>query len=96
MANVAWPAALKPSDFGFFHMESDTSGGRSMGGGEQFIASPGQRWGASVTLPVRGDAYVLMLGALRSRRQGRANPPILPHFGTGESSCAHEAGSSRG
>ena len=95
MANVAWPAALKPSDFGFFHMESDTSGGRSMGGGEQFIASPGPRWGASMTLPIRGDADVLTVRALRSKLQGRANPAILPNFDGRRLSLPIEAGTSR-
>jgi hypothetical protein len=80
MVNVAWPPSLKPSDFGYFHLESDTSGGRSMGGGEQFIASPGARWGATMTLPIRGDADVLTVRALRSKLQGRANPAILPNF----------------
>jgi hypothetical protein len=80
MVNVPWPASLKPSDFGYFDPESDTSGGRSMAGGEQFIASPGARWHATMKLPIRGDADVLTVRALRSKLQGRANPVILPNF----------------
>lgn len=95
MVNVAWPASLKPSDFGFFHMESDTSGGRSMSGGEQFIASPGARWGATMRLPIRGDADVLTVRALRSKLQGRANPAVLPNFDGKRLSWPVEAATSR-
>jgi hypothetical protein len=95
MVNVGWPATLKPSDFGFYHMESDISGGRSMSGGEQFVGSPGPRWGASMTLPIRGDADVLTIRALRSKLQGRANPAVLPNFDGRRLSWPVEAATSR-
>lgn len=80
MVNVVWPAALKPSEFGYRYIDADISGGRAVGGGEQFIISPGPRWSASMTLPIRSKEQVLAVRALRSQLQGRANPTLLPNF----------------
>lgn len=95
MTNVAWPAALKPSSFGFKPLNFDTSGGQSTAGGEQFIASPGPRWSAEMTLPVWNDEQVLALRALRSKLQGRANPVMLPNFDGRRVSWPIEAGTGR-
>lgn len=95
MVNVAWPLALKPSSFGYKHLDSDVSGGRAVGGGEQFIVSPGPRWAASMTLPIWNDELVLAARALRSKLQGRANPAVLPNFDGRRLSWPIEAGTSR-
>lgn len=79
MANIAWPD-LKPLNFGFYHIDDDQSGGQGVGGGEQFVISPGPRWGASGTWAIRTNAEVLAWRALRSQLKGRANPAILPNF----------------
>jgi hypothetical protein len=95
MAIVAWPDVLRPTSFGYYHLDSDVSGGRSVGGGEQFIASPGPRWGASMALPIHYDEQVLAVRALRSKLQGRANPVVLPNFDGRRVSWPVEAGTGR-
>lgn len=77
---VDWPSALKPVDFGFSLVEADVSGGQAIGGGEQFVASAGPRWEASMTLNLTNDAQVLALRALRVRLNGRVVPVKLPNF----------------
>jgi hypothetical protein len=95
MVNVAWPASLKPSNFGYYHQESDVSGGAALGGGEQFVASPRPRWAAKMTLPIRTNAQLLELRALRSQLKGRANPAVLPNFDGKRLSWPVEAGTGR-
>ena len=80
MANFAWPGNLEPTAFGFFHVDADMSGGASIGGGEQYVVSPGPRWGASMTLPIIDAADVYSIRALRSQLIGRANGVVLPTF----------------
>lgn len=80
MVNIPWPEKLKPSAFGFYHIDVDTSGGAALGGGEQFVISPGPRWGAAMTLPIFDHDGVLAARALRSKLKGRANPALLPNF----------------
>lgn len=80
MASIAWPSVLKPSAFGFSYLDFDRSGGTGLGGGEQFVFSPGARWGASMRLPIRNKDQVLAVRALRSQLQGKANAAILPNF----------------
>ena len=80
MVAFNWPVILKPSDFGYSYISSDTSGGASLGGNEQFVSSPGQRWAASMTLPIVDNAGVLALRTLRTQLQGRANWVLLPNF----------------
>src|SRR6187399_2824675 len=95
MVNVPWPVSLKPAEFGYFHLDQDISGGRAVGGGEQFIASPGPRWAAEMTLPIRTNDQVLAVRALRSKLQGRANPAVLPNFDGKRLSWPVEAGTGR-
>jgi hypothetical protein len=95
MVNVPWPVSLKPSDFGYSCRNYDISGGISVAGGEQFIASPGARWTASMELPIRSNADVLTIRALRSQLQGRANPTLLPNFDGLRVSWPVEAGTGR-
>jgi hypothetical protein len=80
MTNVPWPADLKPSDFGYSYQSFDVSGGMTLAGNEQFVASPGPRWGASMVVPIRSYAHVLSVRTLRSQLQGRTNPVLLPNF----------------
>jgi hypothetical protein len=80
MVNVAWPAKLQPQSFHNFHIDADTSGGGSLGGNEQFVASPGSRWGAEMSVPIFDKEGVLAMRALRSKLDGGANPIILPNF----------------
>ena len=56
MTGIVWPSVLKPQDFGYYHINSDASGGVASDGTEQVVASPGPRWGASMTLPVTNNA----------------------------------------
>jgi len=78
MANFAWPTNLQPISFGFHHIDADTSGGAGIGGGEQFVVSPGPRWGAAMTLPITSVDEVLSIRALRASLKGRANGVVLP------------------
>lgn len=80
MTTFPWPAALKPRDFGYFFLDADQSGGTALGGGEQVVFSPGPRWGAAMTLPVRNKEQLLAIRALRVNLRGRANPIALPNF----------------
>lgn len=80
MPAFAWPDDLKPTAFGYHHIDADMSGGAAMGGGEQFVFSPGPRWGASVTLQIRNSTEVLAIRALRAQLRGRANFVNLPNF----------------
>lgn len=81
MANIAWPAALnKPVDFHNYHLDSDTSGGVALGGGEQFVVSSGARWGAKGRWFVGSAEQVLAWRSLRSQLKGRANAAVLPNF----------------
>jgi hypothetical protein len=95
MVNVAWPAALKPSKFGYFPLESEVSGGAAIGGGEQFVISPRPRWGATMTVQLWNNTLVLAARALRSQLKGRANPVVLPNFDGQRVSWPIEAGTSR-
>jgi len=95
MVNVAWPANLKPSEFGFSYIEFDRSGGAGIGGGEQWVFSPGARWTASMKLPIRNHAGLLAVRALRSALQGKANAAILPNFDGLHLSWPIEAGTGR-
>jgi hypothetical protein len=80
MTTVTWPNVLKPTSFGYKYLDADISGGRSVSGGEQFIASPGPRWSAEMTLPIFRDDQVLAARALRTQLRGRSNPVALPNF----------------
>ena len=80
MVNVAWPSKLQPQSFHTFFLDADVSGGVSLGGSEQIVASAGSRWGASMTLPIFDNEGVLAMRALRSKLDGRANPIVLPNF----------------
>lgn len=80
MTSVAWPDKLKPVNFGYYPLDSDVTSGQSASGGEQFIISPGARWGAAMTLPIFDREGVLAIRALRSQLKGRANPTLLPNF----------------
>lgn len=80
MTTYAWPAILKPRDFGFFFLDADTSGGAALAGGEQFVFSPGPRWGAAMTLDVRNNDQVMACRSIRTNLKGRANPVALPNF----------------
>jgi hypothetical protein len=92
---VAWPAKLKPSDFGYSYLDFDTSGGAGLGGGEQFVFSAGARWSASMTLPIVDHEGVLAVRALRSQLQGKANFALLPNFDSWRLSWPIEAGTDR-
>jgi hypothetical protein len=80
MTGIAWPSVLKPQDFGYFPINPDISGGVAPDGSEQVVASPGPRWGASMTLPVTNKDKVLAVRSLRTRLKGRAVPVQLPNF----------------
>ena len=86
MVNVPWPAKLQPQSFHYFHIDADVSGGASLGGNEQFVASPGSRWGAVHELPIFDNEGVLAMRALRTQFEGGANPVILPNF-DGQRQC---------
>lgn len=77
---VDWPTILKPTDFGYSLVDVDVSGGQAIGSGEQFIASAGPRWSASMTLAIRNDEQALALRALSVQLKGRAVPVKLPNF----------------
>jgi hypothetical protein len=76
-------------------MDADVSGGASLGGAEQFVASAGSRWGASMTLPIFDNEGVLAMRALRSKLDGRANPVVLPNFDAQRQSWPIEAETGR-
>lgn len=80
MTGIAWPSVLKPQDFGYYPINPDVSGGVAPDGSEQVVASPGPRWGASMTLPVTNKDKVLAVRALRTQLKGRAIPVQLPNF----------------
>lgn len=80
MASIAWPALLKPLSFGFWLENSDQSGGVSMLGNEQFVASPGQRWRASMAVNIRSNEQILALRSLLAQLDGRFNDVLLPGF----------------
>lgn len=80
MTGVAWSSALKPRDFGYHLIETDVSGGAALAGGEQFVFSPGPRWGASMTLLIQNKEMVLAVRSLRAQLKGRAVPVQLPNF----------------
>lgn len=80
MTTFPWPAELKPRDFGYFFLDVDQSGGAALGGGEQVVFSPGPRWGAAMTLPIRNKEQLLAARALRTNLQGRSNSIALPNF----------------
>jgi hypothetical protein len=80
MVNVPWPSEFTPTDGGYYQIESDTSGGQSIGGGEQFVVSPGARWGAKMTFHIWNSARLRAMRVLRSQLKGRANPVLLPNF----------------
>lgn len=95
MANIAWPDALKPQDFGYYHLDVDISGGAGVGGNEQFVLSPGPRWGASGTWHIRNEASVRAWRALRSQLKGRANAAVLPNYDGRRLSWPVESATSR-
>jgi hypothetical protein len=80
MVNVNWPAIFSPTHFHYYHIDQDRSGGQSLGGGEQIVASPGARWGAKMTLGIWDTERLLAIRALRSALKGRVNPVLLPNF----------------
>jgi hypothetical protein len=80
MVNVAWPAIFSPTHFHLYHIDQDRSGGVSLGGGEQIVASPGARWGAKMTLLIWNTEQLLAIRAFRSALKGRVNPVLLPSF----------------
>lgn len=80
MTAIDWPSELKPSAFGYFPIDADQSGGAAMNGSEQFVISPGPRWGASMTVHIKSKAELLAARRLRVSLHGRANPAILPNF----------------
>lgn len=79
MTTYTWPSSLKPSSFGFYPMDADISGGAATLS-EQFIVSPGGRWGADMTLPIRTKEQILAIRGLRARLMGRAHWVALPNF----------------
>jgi hypothetical protein len=80
MVDVPWPSEFTPTHGGYYPIESDTSGGQSIGGGEQFVVSPGARWGAQMTFHIWNSERLRAMRVLRSQLKGRANPVLLPNF----------------
>lgn len=79
MTTYAWPSILKPQSFGFFPVDAETSGGAAALG-EQYVMSPGGRWGAELSLRLRNKDEVLVARALRAKLMGRAHSVALPNF----------------
>lgn len=80
---VSWPASLNPTDVMWQLESTSRSGGASLTGSEQIVASDAGRWKASVALNLRGkfrEEKVLAFRALMSQLSGRAGLVEMPVF----------------
>lgn len=75
-----WPAEVFPAR-SLFHPENQSrSGGLSLTGSEQVIASNASRWRARLVMPVLSDASVLAWRAFVSLMEGRAGTALVPKW----------------
>lgn len=80
MADISWPAELRPSDGGFWLENPSRSGGVAFAGIEQNVFSMAMRWRARFTFPVRTKAQVLAARTLAAKAQGKAGTILVPFF----------------
>lgn len=84
MAALLFPPALKPHNVLWHSGNTSVSGGVSLTGSEQVVASVAGRWTATVELRAFGtgedtrEEAVLQLRAFLSRMRGRAGEVLLP------------------
>lgn len=77
---MSWPAALPPRRVDFSPASQTRSGGQSLSGSEQIIASPAGMWKASVAVAVRGEAANLAVRAFVAQMEGRAGTVLVPKW----------------
>lgn len=78
---IVWPALLTPRSIRFMIDARSRSGGVSLVGVEQIIASSGGVWRATLGgIPVVTQAKRLAWRALEAQIQGRANEVLVPVF----------------
>lgn len=73
-----WPVHLWPSKCDFMPEHQTRSGGASISGAEQIIASPATRLRARMTLPAMNERTILSWRALVAGMSGRAGTVLVP------------------
>jgi hypothetical protein len=74
---LQWDASLVPTKVRFHLQNTSRSGGPSLTGHEQIVASVSARWTAQLTVPLRGPG-VLAWRALTAGLRGRAGAVLVP------------------
>lgn len=80
MPVLPWPVSLCPRSVRFQLQNQSRSGGLSLTGAEQIVASPAARWLAAVSLAIHTDDQVLDFRALLAGLNGRVNTVLVPAF----------------
>lgn len=80
VSSASWLPAIFPRS-AMFHLEHQTrSGGASISGAEQIVASPAARWRARLSMPVVTENAVLSWRAFVASMHGRAGTVLVPRF----------------
>jgi hypothetical protein len=78
MTALAWPAGLQDESIDFELETQSRSGGQSVSGAEQIVASPAIRWRAEVKSYVRGNSAILAYRAFKGLLKGRFGTVLVP------------------
>lgn len=93
MTDVYWPRALCPLDFTIHPQATVKTGGRTMTGVEQIVASGAMFWRASFSFRVRSRDNILLWRAIQAKLRGRENVLRMGPFDFGRGPARIEGGS---
>jgi hypothetical protein len=74
---LTWPRVLVPASESWHLQNTSRSGGVSLTGSEQVVASGASRWRASLSIPISRDEQVLAWRALVAGLDGRAGTVLV-------------------
>lgn len=77
---IPWPSILRPRTVSWTLENPSRTGGVSITGAEQVVASGASRWRCAMTIPAVREEWILSLRALAASLDGRAGEVEVPVF----------------
>lgn len=77
---IPWPAILRPRTVSWSLDNPSRTGGLSITGAEQVVASGASRWRCAMTIPAVREEWILSLRAFAAALDGRAGEVEVPVF----------------